>query len=269
MFHTSKKQHMSNETQRVEPLDEIVFKNRNKAYGSYLLRKKYRKYVTISMLVGLFVLSVAVAYPLISAYMSKSKLIREKEKEVGVTMENLKKEELPPPPPPPPPPEALVEKVKFTAPVVVEDTTIETGLATQDDLSAKTNTEVPTEEVEVEVKDEGPKVIETPVQAEIFTVVEEQPGYPGGEDSRIAFLQQNIKYPEEAKELGIQGKVFVTFVVEVDGSITDVRVLRGIGGGCDEEAIRVVKSMPKWIPGKQRGVPVRVQFNLPIKFTLQ
>jgi protein TonB len=85
----------------------------------------------------------------------------------------------------------------------------------------------------------------------------------------MRYLQESIKYPEEAKELGIQGRVFVTFVVEVDGSITDVRVLRGIGGGCDEEAVRVVKAMPKWVPGKQRGVPVRVQFNLPIKFTLQ
>jgi protein TonB len=78
-----------------------------------------------------------------------------------------------------------------------------------------------------------------------------------------------MKYPEEAKELGVQGKVFVTFVVEVDGSITDVKVLRGIGSGCDDEAVRVVKSMPKWVPGKQRGVPVRVQFNLPINFKLQ
>jgi protein TonB len=163
----------------------------------------------------------------------------------------------------------MVEKVKFTAPVVVEDTTIEVSMASMDDLNKKGNVEAPSEDVEVEVKDEGPKVIETPVQAEIFTVVEEQPGYPGGEEARISYLQQNIKYPEEAKELGIQGKVFVTFVVEVDGSISDVRVLRGIGGGCDEEAIRVVRSMPKWVPGKQRGVPVRVQFNLPIKFTLQ
>ena len=260
---------MAIEKQRSEPLDEIVFKNRNKEYGSYILRKKYRKYVIFSMIVGLLTLSIAVAYPLITAYMSKTKLVKEKEKEVGVEMKELRQEEAPPPPPPPPPPEALVEKVKFTAPVVVEDTTIETGLATQDDLSTKVNTEVPTEDVEVEIKDEGPKVIETPVQAEIFTVVEEQPAYPGGEESRFAFLQSNIKYPEEAKELGIQGKVFVTFVVEVDGSITDVRVLRGIGGGCDEEAIRVVKSMPKLIPGKVRGVPVRVQFNLPIKFTLQ
>lgn len=260
---------MEVKNQYVESLEEMVFKNRNKAYGSYYLRKKYRKYLTISMIVGIIVFGVAVAYPLIDAYMNKSKLVKEKEKVVGVTMEDLKQEEAPPPPPPPPPPEALVEKVKFTAPVVVEDTTIETGLMVMDDLNKVASTEVPTEEVEVEIKDEGPKVIETPVQAEIFTVVEEQPGYPGGEEARIGFLQQNIKYPEEAKELGIQGRVFVTFVVEVDGSITDVRVLRGIGGGCDEEAVRVVRAMPKWVPGKQRGVPVRVQFNLPIKFTLQ
>jgi len=260
---------MAIEKQRIEPLDEIVFKNRNKEYGSYVLRKKYRKYVSIAMLVGLFTILVAVAYPLISAYVNKSRLTKGKDITVGAEIKEFRNEEAPPPPPPPPPPEALVEKVKFTAPVVVEDTTIETGLATQDDLSSKSNTEVPTEEVEVEIKDEGPKVIETPVQAEIFTVVEEQPGYPGGDDSRIKFLQDNIHYPDEARELGIQGKVFVTFVIEVDGSITDVRVLRGIGGGCDEEAIRVVKAMPRWVPGKQRGVPVRVQFNLPIKFTLQ
>jgi protein TonB len=255
--------------QRVEPMEEIVFKNRNKEYGSYMLRKKYKRYVTTSMLIGLFILSVVVGYPLITAYINQNKLIREKEKEVGVTMERMAQEEAPPPPPPPPPPEAMVEKVKFTAPVVVEDTTIETGLTSMDDLNKTSTNEAPAEEVEVEIKDEGPRVIETPVQAEIFTVVEEQPGYPGGEEARIGFLQQNIKYPEEAKELGIQGRVFVTFVVEVDGSISDVRVLRGIGGGCDEEAIRVVKAMPKWVPGKQRGVPVRVQFNLPIKFTLQ
>ncbi|MCK9220160.1 MAG: TonB family protein [Bacteroidales bacterium] len=260
---------MAIEKQRVEPLVEIVFKNRNKEYGSYVLRKKYKKHIIISLLIGLLILSAAVGYPLMNAYINKNKMIREHEKVVGVTLENLKAEEAPPPPPPPPPPEALVEKVRFTAPVVVEDTTIETGLVSMDDLNKKGNTEVPTEDVVVEVKEEGPKVIETPVQAEIFTVVEEQPGYPGGDEARIGFLKQNIKYPDEAKELGIQGKVFVTFVVEADGSITDVRVLRGIGGGCDAEAIRVVKSMPRWVPGKQRGVPVRVQFTLPIKFTLQ
>jgi len=260
---------MAIEKQHVESLEEIVFKGRNKEYGSYQLRINYKRYVTTSLIIGLVILSVVVGYPLITAFVNKSKLIREKEREVGVTMERMKQEEAPPPPPPPPPPEALVEKVKFTPPVVVEDTTIETGLTSMDDLNKKTNTEAPPDETEVEVKAEKPQVIEQPTQTEIFTVVEEQPGYPGGESARISFLQQNIKYPEEAKELGIQGKVFVTFVVEVDGSITDVRILRGIGGGCDEEAKRVVRAMPRWVPGKQRGVPVRVQFNLPIKFTLQ
>ncbi|HNW76320.1 MAG TPA: TonB family protein [Bacteroidales bacterium] len=260
---------MAMEKEYPETLEDLVFEKRNKDYGSYFLRKKYRKYVTISMIIGLLILAGVVAYPLISAYINKTRLIREKEKTVSVEMMKVMKEELPPPPPPPPPPDAIVEKVKFTAPVVVEDTNIETGLMTQDDLSAKGNTEVPTEDVEIEIKDEKPQVIEQKVEAEIFTVVEEQPGYPGGEEGRMKYLKENIRYPEEAKELGIQGRVFVTFVVEVDGSITDVRVLRGIGGGCDEEAVRVVRGMPKWVPGKQRGVPVRVQFNLPIRFTLQ
>lgn len=260
---------MAIEKHNIESLEDIVFAKRNKEYGSYYLRKKYRRYLTISVLIGLFVLVGAVCYPLISAYMNKSKLVREREKTVSAEMMEMAKEELPPPPPPPPPPEALVEKVKFTAPVVVEDTNVETGLMIQDDLSAKGNTEVPTEDVEIEIVDEKPQVIEQKVEAEIFTVVEEQPAYPGGEEARMRYLQETIKYPEEAKELGIQGRVFVTFVVEVDGSITDVRILRGIGGGCDEEAVRVVRGFPKWVPGKQRGVPVRVQFNLPIKFTLQ
>ena len=103
---------------------------------------------------------------------------------------------------------------------------------------------------------------------EIFTVVDEMPGYPGGEDARVSFLRQNIKYPEEARELGIQGTVYSSFVVEKDGSITDIQILRGIGGGCDEEVIRIIKAMPKWVPGKQRGAPVRVQFKMPLKFTL-
>jgi periplasmic protein TonB len=259
---------MATEKHYPESLEDIVFATRNKEYGSYYLRKRYRRYVTISLIIGLLLLGGAVGYPLINAYLNKSKLSRENEKTVSAEMMNIPKEELPPPPPPPPPPEALVEKVKFTAPVVVEDTNIESGLMTQDDLSAKP-AEAPSEDVQIEVVDEKPQVIEQKVETEIFTVVEEQPAYPGGDEARSKYLQDNIKYPEEAKELGIQGRVFVTFVVEVDGSITDVRVLRGIGGGCDEEAIRVVQAMPKWVPGKQRGVPVRVQFNLPIKFTLQ
>ena len=103
---------------------------------------------------------------------------------------------------------------------------------------------------------------------DIFTVVEQQPSFIGGEEARIRFLQENIHYPDTARNWGIQGKVFVTFVVEKDGSLSNVRVLRGIGGGCNEEAVRVVKMMPRWIPGRQRGEAVRVQFNLPIKYTI-
>jgi protein TonB len=257
---------MAKEKVYVESLEDMVFKGRNQDYGAYVLRKKYRKYVTISMIIALVLLMGGIAYPVIASYIYKKNIIKE-EKSVETEILNQPKEDLPPPPPPPPPPEAMAEKVKFTVPKIVEDT-VESGLVTQDDLSSKGNTEAPPEE-EIQVEETKTQVIEEAPKAEIFTVVEEQPGYPGGDEARIRFLQENIKYPEEAKELGVQGKVFVTFVVETNGSITDVRVLRGIGAGCDEEAIRVVRNMPKWVPGKQRGVPVRVQFNLPIKFTLQ
>lgn len=105
-------------------------------------------------------------------------------------------------------------------------------------------------------------------ERDVFTVVEESPHYPGGDEVRMKFLQENIHYPEEARVSSIQGTVYITFVVEKNGTITDVRVLRGIGGGCDEEALRVVRLMPPWIPGKQRGKPVRVRFNLPVRFSL-
>jgi periplasmic protein TonB len=254
------------EKQRVESLEEIVFKSRNKEYGAYVLRNKYRKYTTISLIIAIFIIGAVVAYPVIAAYINKNRMIIEN-KTVETEMLNAPKAEQPPPPPPPPPPPDVVQQQRFVAPVVTSDS-VETTMATQDDLSAKPNVEAPAEEI-IEVVETKTQVIEQEAPKEIFTVVEEQPSYPGGDDARVKFLQANIKYPEEAKELGTQGKVFVTFVVEVDGSITDVKVLRGIGAGCDEEAIRVVKSMPKWVPGKQRGVPVRVQFNLPIKFTLQ
>ncbi len=107
-----------------------------------------------------------------------------------------------------------------------------------------------------------------PEDKEVFTVVEEMPKYPGGMDAMISYLVNNIKYPEDAKKNKITGRVFVSFVVEKDGSIEHVKILRGIGGGCDEEAMRVVQNMPKWIPGKQKGKAVRVAYNLPIKFAL-
>ena len=157
----------------------------------------------------------------------------------------------PPPPPPPPQQTTVIEIVEDD--VEVDD--IEIDAETDDD-----------EEIEEQVIEE--EEAEDEKEDEIFVFVEDQPGYPGGDKARIKYLQDNIKFPVMAIESGIQGTVYVTFVVEKDGRITSVKVLRGIGGGCDEEAVRVIKKMPRWKPGKQRGRSVRVQFNMPVRFVL-
>ena len=100
-------------------------------------------------------------------------------------------------------------------------------------------------------------------------IVEQMPEFPGGDKSLFQFIADNTKYPADAKEKGIKGRVFVNFIVEPDGSISDIKVLRGIGGGCDEEAVRVVESMPKWKPGMQNGEAVRVSYNVPVNFRLE
>ena len=160
----------------------------------------------------------------------------------------------------PPPPAPVQQVVKIN--IVEDDVEVDDNIDI--DVEADQNTEVQEYIAPVNVEEE-----ESAEEAQIFMVVESMPEYPGGEAALYKYLAENIKYPQMAKESGIQGRVFVTFVVERNGSVTDVRVLRGIGGGCDEEAIRVVQSMPQWTPGKQRGKSVRVQYNLPVKFTLQ
>ena len=102
----------------------------------------------------------------------------------------------------------------------------------------------------------------------VFQIVEQMPQFPGGEQALMEFVAKSVVYPEEAKEKNISGRVFVSFVVEKDGSVSNVKVLRGIGGGCDEEAVRVIKSMPKWEPGKMKGKPVRVSYQIPFNFKL-
>jgi protein TonB len=141
----------------------------------------------------------------------------------------------------------------------------------QDDVEVE-DIEINAEIDQTEVMEEyvAPEIVEEEVvEAEVFTIVEEMPSYPGGDLKMYEYLGKNIKYPQIARESGIQGRVFVNFVVEPDGSVSNVKVLRGIGGGCDEEAIRVVKSMPHWKPGKQRGKAVRVSYTLPVVFKLQ
>ena len=132
------------------------------------------------------------------------------------------------------------------------------------------NAEVDQDEVIEEYEFTPPEIEEEEiVEAEIFKVVEEMPEFPGGAAKMMEYIQKNITYPMMARESDIQGRVFVNFVVEPNGEISNVEVLRGIGGGCDEEAVRVVKSMPNWKPGKQRGSAVRCAFTVPIIFKLQ
>ena len=161
-----------------------------------------------------------------------------------------------PPPPPPEQPELVVTDIKVVEnDVVVEDIHVDAD----DNANKAQETFIP-----VEVEEE-----ETVQEEEIFTVVENEPEFPGGMEALYKYLGENIKYPQVAKDNNITGRVYVTFVVEKDGTIANPRVLRDIGGGCGQEAIRVVKSMPKWKAGKQRGKAVRVQFNLPVSFNLQ
>ena len=163
------------------------------------------------------------------------------------------------PPPPPPPPQATSQIEIVADEVIIEDELeiddMEVDLDTEIDYTiSDIDTDAPEEEV---------------YEEEIFTIVEKMPEFPGGIEALFSYLGKTLTYPAMAKDAKIQGKVYVTFVVDRDGSIANVKVLRGIGGGCDEEAVKVIKKMPKWEPGRQRGKAVRVQYNLPINFILK
>jgi len=248
-------------------LDEIIFEQRNKDYGAYYIRKKYNRYLSRALAFAVLAILLATIIPFFIFKEAHSVNI---DKNVGAEFANMKaptKDDAPPPPPPPPP-AAIEQKVKFTAPKVTTDSVEDTRMLNQDDLNQSSTNTAPVEATEeIVVDDSQNKVIEQ--AAPILTIVELMPSFDGGEEALYKWLGENIKYPQVAKETGIQGTVIVTFVVEKDGVITGAQVLKDIGGGCGEEAIRVVKAMPKWKSGKQNGVAVRVQFNLPIRFTLE
>ena len=174
------------------------------------------------------------------------------EEEIEIT----RRDPTPPPPPPPPAPEA---------PEVIE--VVETKVETTIDIRTEDDASRVQQETYVPPPPPKPKVEE--VTEEIFVVVEEQPEFPGGNTAMMKFLSDNIKYPVIAQENGIQGRVITNFVVERDGSITDVQVVRGVDPSLDREAIRVVKSMPKWKAAKMTGRSVKCYFNLPISFKIQ
>ena len=171
-------------------------------------------------------------------------------------MVEITKQEQPKPQPPAPKPQVTQIEIVDNEEEIEEEIEIDAEVSQDEVLEEYNFTPPEIEEEEI-------------VEAEIFKVVEEMPEFPGGAAKMMEFIQKNIKYPMMARESDIQGRVFVNFVVEPDGTITNVTVMRGIGGGCDEEALRVVQSMPNWKPGKQRGSAVRCSFTVPIIFKLQ
>lgn len=256
--------------EHVESLEDIIFKDRNKNYGAYDLRKKYNSQIIISLLIAVLFVGTALTYPLMNN--KREEAPKQKPDSVFITTDFVKKE-LPMPELPPPPAQPMHERsIKDLALVTptVTDGPVEGDFGKQDLLADNKSPITTTMDIPVAVSDDKPEpVIPQPVKAEPVLWVPEMPGFPGGESALQKFLQNRIKYPKEAKEAGIQGTVFLRFIVEPDGSITNISIMRGIGGGCEEEGMNVVKSMPNWVPGKQNGIPVRVILTLPVKFVLQ
>lgn len=274
------------ETTAKATLDDIVFATRNRAYGAYSLRKEYPRNVTRALIIGVVLFTLATLSPTIINALTPE----DKDEQAMVEVDLMK---LPPPPidpnepPPPPPPPVEVPKVntvKFLPPEVKPDEEVpeETPPPAVEELkeavaAEKTQEGDPNAEEVIVAPEEstGPTKVEVAVEApapkedEIFTVVEQQPEFAGGMSALNQYLSKNIRYPAAAQRANVSGRVFVSFVVNTDGSIQDVAVLKGLGFGTDEEAVRVVKSMPKWKPGKQSGRPVRVKYNLPINFQLE
>jgi protein TonB len=256
--------------QFIPTFDDIVFEKRNKEYGAYQLRKKYNRVVIISTVIGCIALATAVIIPYINASRNASHKQREATEVIAEMANDIQQNEIAPPPPPPPPPAAEVQTVvKYVAPVVVDTIKVEeqTQLMISDE---QVETTVNKEAVEiVEQKQEIVVEVEEAKEEEVFMVVEEVPEFPGGQTALLQHIANAVNYPVIAQENGVQGTVYVTFVVNKDGSVSNAKILRGVDPSLDAEALRVVSTLPKWKPGKQRGVPVRVSYTVPIKFQLQ
>jgi protein TonB len=211
-------------------------------------------FILMGLVVGLSLLFFAFEWSTQTRKLDETVLVQDvlAEEEIEIT----RREPTPPPPPPPPEPEApeIIE-------VVEEKVETKLEIKTEDDQSQR--------QMQTYVPPPPPKPKQEEVTEEIFVVVEDQPLFPGGNAAMMKFLSDNIKYPVIAQENNIQGRVICNFVVEKDGSITDVQVVRGVDPSLDREAVRVIQQMPRWKPGKQRGQAVRVRFTLPVVFRLQ
>lgn len=267
---------------------DMVFADRNQAYGAYALRKGTGRRNVISI-IAVILLALACQLGLtlkniadeaaakrhaMDEVVELSSLEQKKEKKADVQQKKIEVE-----------PEKVVEKVKssikFTTPEIKKDSEVkpEEELKSQDELM---NTKTAIGSFDVKGNDDAhgevlkaKEVIAQPEpqkheeETKVFDVVEQMPSFPGGNTALMDFLSKNVKYPVVAQENGVQGRVVVSFVVERDGSITDVKVVRSVDPSLDREAARVVQSMPKWIPGKQNGSTVRVKYNVPVSFRLQ
>jgi protein TonB len=267
-------------------LDDIVFESRNKAYGAYVLRKEYDKNIRNGLIIATFLFLMVVFSQIFSDFISSLRgdnMVKEiistydfepppptdMKKEMPVQATDV----LPPPPPKP--------SIKYTPPIIKADNEVEEEDATPTidalrDIAIATKTQDGKQDgVDLGIIDEygasteAPPVVEVPKKEEVFTRVEQMPQFGSGERELLEYLAKNIKYPAFARINSIQGTVVIQFIVDKDGSVTEPTVVREVGGGCDEEAIRVIKSMPKWIPGKQQGKPVKVRYTLPVKFKLE
>lgn len=259
---------MAKDIIKAPAFDDIVFAHRNKEYGAYKLRKKYKPTLLLAMLVGIIIIGTLVIAPYLNA---KADSDREKraERAVEIKMEAMDApvEQVAPPPPPPPPPADVVQQAKYVPPVVVDSVKPEeeVQLMTADEAQdVVQNTEVV--DIPVEVKEE---VQEEEAEEVPFVVVEEMPMFPGGDAALLKYIGENTVYPEVAKENNIQGRVIVRFCVTAKGGVSQVSVLKGVDPELDAEAIRVVNTLPPFKPGKQGGKPVPVWYMVPITFTLK
>jgi protein TonB len=251
----------------IHEFDDIVFESRNKEYGAYVLRKKYTTNVLISAMIGMIIVITAVIAPFLNAKALDVKK-QKSQRLVEIKMENLDQptETVAPPPPPPPPPSDVIQQSKYIPPIVVDSVKPEeTNFMTADEAQEK----IQNEEVVETVNIVNEEVKEEETEPEIFVIVEEMPAFPGGVPALMKFISEHLDYPALARENNIQGRVIIQFCVTPTGGIDMIGILRGVDPELDAEAIRVVKSLPSFKPGKQGGVPVPVWFQLPINFQLR
>lgn len=276
----------ANKNNKLTTLDDIIFESRNKEYGAYFLRKNYSKFLSKAAIYGigasLIIIGGAWGFQKFIAPNLAKEDINVVDIDLSALEEDLEEElDIPPPPeeePPPPPPEIAQIKFLPPEPKADEDVKIEEPPPTIEEAKDKV---VSTQNVEGDKVDNftpppppppavtKPAGLGKPKEEEIFTAVEQNPEFPGGTAEMYKYINSKIKYPPAAQRANISGRVFVKFVVEKDGSIGQIDVLKGIGFGCDEEAIRVIKSMPKWNPGRQNGKNVRVFFTMPVFYQLE